>query len=60
MPHSARWRCPGCGRELGTVVGPTLRVDVERVVQVVATPTGTTITCIDCRGERTWTLKRSA
>ena len=24
MPHTARWRCPSCGRELGTVAGPTL------------------------------------
>lgn len=38
MPHAARWCCPGCGRELGIVVGPTLGVDVERITQVPATP----------------------
>ena len=60
MPHAARWRCPGCGRELGTVVGPTVIVDVERVAQVLATPKGTTVVCANCRAERIWTLKRSA
>ena len=60
MPHGARWCCSGCGRELGTVVGPSLSVDVERVAQVLATSKGTTVTCADCKAERTWTLKRSA
>jgi hypothetical protein len=60
MAHTARWRCPGCGRELGTALGPTLTVDPEQVVQVVVTPRGTAVTCAGCRAERFWSLKRGA
>jgi len=27
VPHTARWRCPACGRDLGTVNGPTLALE---------------------------------
>ncbi len=57
MPHTARWRCPACGRELGTVVGPTL---VLAGVPVLVTPRGVVVTCPDCRTERLWMVKRSA
>ena len=57
MPHAARWKCPGCGRELGTVVGPTLALEA---VPVLVTPRGVVVTCPRCKAERTWTLKRSA
>jgi endogenous inhibitor of DNA gyrase (YacG/DUF329 family) len=57
VPHTARWRCPSCGRELGTVAGPTLAL---ADVPVVVTPGGVVVTCPDCRAERTWTVKRSA
>jgi hypothetical protein len=57
MSHTARRRCPGCGRALGTVVGPTLALED---VPVLVTPHGVVVTCPDCRSERTWTLKRSA
>jgi hypothetical protein len=60
VPHTARWRCPGCGRDLGVIVGATLAVDMEQVAQVVATPKGTIVTCLNCRTERTWTLRRTA
>jgi rubredoxin len=50
VPHSARWRCPACGRELGTVVGPTLALEVVPVV----------VTCPDCRAKRTWTQRHGA
>ncbi len=57
MPHAARWRCPGCGKEFGTVVGPTLAVEA---VPVLVTPRGVVVTCPQCKAERVWTLKRSA
>jgi hypothetical protein len=57
MPHTARWRCQACGRELGTVAGPTLALND---VQVLVTPRGVIVICPDCRAERTWTLKRTA
>ncbi len=57
MPHAARWRCPGCGKELGTVVGPTL---VLEPAPVLVTPRGLVVTCPQCKAERTWTLRRSA
>jgi hypothetical protein len=57
VPHTARWRCTGCGRELGTVAGPTLALEA---VPVLVTPRGIVVTCPDCRAERTWTPKRTA
>jgi hypothetical protein len=54
MPHAARWCCPSCGRELGTVVGPTLALDG---VPAVVTPRGVIVTCPNCHAERFWTLK---
>ena len=57
MPHTARWCCRDCGRELGQVVGVTLALDA---VPAVVTPRGVAVTCPDCRAERFWALKRSA
>jgi hypothetical protein len=55
VPHTARWRCPSCGRELGTVDGSTL---VLEGVPVQVTSRGVVVICPDCRVERTWALKR--
>ena len=40
MPHAARWRCPGCGREFGTVAGPTLALVTDDGLRVLAPPRG--------------------
>ncbi len=55
MAHDARWRCFQCNEVLGRVRGATLSVDVERVAEVLATPSATTVTCAACRAERSWT-----
>ena len=57
MAHSARWRCTGCDRELGTATDRTLTLE-GLLVQV--TPRAVVVMCPDCRAERLWTQKRSA
>ena len=54
MPHSTVWRCRACGRELGTIIGPTLSL---QDVPVLATPQGLVVTCPECRTERLWTWR---
>lgn len=54
MPHATAWRCRGCGRVLGTAIGPTLATEG---VPALATPRGLVVTCPDCRTERTWSWR---
>ena len=60
MLYTARWTCPECGRELGTV-RPNGGLDLDEPKRVAVDPRGPiTVTCADCKAERTWTLKRPA